>query len=248
MSRTHIVAELATAHGGSVDLAADMIRAAADAGADLAKLQTYDLARLNPADPQCAWLVQSHLDKAAHEQLIRVGQDCRIDVFSTPFDAGSLQMLRELGLTRFKIASSESGHDWFDPRIGEDWIVSWPWGVKPEAWTSTSLTRTHARSTVTKYLTATHLTAIPLYPTPLETVGRAPLLDGWSDHGEGLAACQWALAQGVSMLEVHLTIPGARCKPWDKSPAQIAELRRFADAVETMRSGVSRVYRERWSA
>jgi N,N'-diacetyllegionaminate synthase len=232
--RALIVAELATAHGGDIELAADMIRAAADAGADLVKLQSYSLARLNPADAQREWLIQSHLDESAHVRLLEVGQQCGVEIFSTPFDADSLAMLRRLGLTRFKVASSESGNDWWLPAKGETWIVSWPWGG--------------GRRDVTR-INGYDLTAIPLYPTPLEAVGRATLLDGWSDHTVGLSACYWALAQGIQMLEVHLALAGrSRVMPFDKSPAEIRALRQFAEDVCTMKTGVSQRFRDRWSA
>jgi N,N'-diacetyllegionaminate synthase len=217
-----------------VELAADMIRAAADAGATYAKLQTYSLDALNHRDPQASWLRQAHLDRAAHERLIQVGKDVGIPVISTPFDVASLEMLRELGLTTFKIASSESGHEWWQPRAHERWFISWPWGIRPE-W----LYQQYSAN-------ATHLTAIPLYPTPLECIGRTTMLDGWSDHTEGTAACVWALAQGVKVLEVHLTIGRGRVCGWDKRPDQVRELRLYADVCETIRSGVATRFRERW--
>lgn len=228
-----LCAELATGHGGDVALAGDMIRAAADAGCDLAKLQTYDLAKLNPSDPQRDWLIQSHLSEAAHEQLLKVGQQVGIEVFSTPFDADSLAMLRRLGLKRFKIASSESGNGWWDPTPRELWIVSYPWGrTTVEPMPSRRFRR---------------LTAIPLYPTPLECVGHAPLLDGYSDHTVGIDVCLWAIAKGAEMIEKHMTIPGAREKPWDASPAQFRQLRDFADSVSTMTTGVATQFRNRWN-
>jgi sialic acid synthase SpsE len=241
---TAILAELSTNHGGDVELAADMIRAAADAGATYAKLQTYSLDALNPRDPQAEWLRQAHLDRAAHERLIQVGKDVGIPVISTPFDAASLQMLRELGLTTFKIASSESGHDWWQLRSGEQWFVSYPWGVESERVQWERL----GRPEMVPRLCSRHtrLTAIPLYPTPLEVVGRAPLLDGWSCHGVGNDACSWALARGVKVLEVHFTIGKGRVCAWDRTPDQVRELRRFANSVETMRSGVNQQFRERW--
>ena len=235
--RCQIVAELSTAHGGDVDLAADMIRAAADAGADFAKLQTYSLDRLNPRDPQAEWLRKSHLDEAAHVRLLQVGQDCGIEVFSTPFDSDSLQMLLDLGVTRIKVASSESESDWWGTihTHGIEWIISYPWGVQPHL--------------LREMLYHVRLTAIPLYPTPLECVERAPLLDGWSDHTEGLSACYRAIALGAKMVEVHLALAGrSRVMAFDKSPTEIRMLRKFAEDCETMRSGVAQRFRERWSA
>jgi N,N'-diacetyllegionaminate synthase len=111
--RAEIIAELSTNHGGDVALASDMILAAAAAGADTVKIQTYSLDRLNPKDPQADWLRQAHLDRAAHETLIQVAKDAGVQFLSTPFDADSLAMLRELGLKRFKIASSEARAGWW---------------------------------------------------------------------------------------------------------------------------------------
>lgn len=238
---TTIICELSTNHGGDVALAEDMIRAAADSGATYAKTQAYSLAKLNPRDPQKDWLTQAHLDQKAHERLLAVCQQVGIQYLSTPFDADSLRMLRELGLKTFKIASSESGNDWWQPRSGEQWLISWPWGVMPDEW------RVMMRGGLVSSHKRINLAAIPLYPTPLSCVGRAILLDGWSDHTEGLSACQWALANGATVIEAHLKLEGrGRNCAWDKSPEMFRELRDFADKIETIRTGISTQFRERW--
>lgn len=249
-----LIAECASSHGGNLSLAQDMVKAAADAGADYVKFQTYRKDAINLTDPQKDWLEQAHLDTNAHAVLMHTCQQAGVQFLSTPFDRESLQMLRELGLKTFKIASSESGNTWWCPQAWEQWFVSWPWGVRgtvPQpayipvstgGWEPATAWEPQLHCPVSY----THLTAIPLYPTPLECVGKAPLLDGLSDHTEGIAACQWALAQGVQVLEVHLTIPGARSRPWDKSPQDVRQLRDFADAVTTINTGVGQVFRDRW--
>lgn len=236
MSRTILIAECATGHGGDLSIAEDMIAAAADSGADYVKFQTYSLAKLNPRDPQRGWLTQAHLDRAAHERLMAHCQTRGTQFLSTPFDADSLQMLRDLGLTTFKIASSESGNDWWSMLAGECWFVSYPWGIVTPDYCERPAH--HA------------LTAIPMYPTPLECVGRATLLDGWSDHCASLDACLWAIAQGVQVIEAHLTLGDGRGRrmPWDKTPENIKQIRDFADKIATIRTGVSTQFRERWSA
>jgi N,N'-diacetyllegionaminate synthase len=239
--RTILCAELATSHGGDVSLAEDMIKAAADAGCDLVKLQTYSLDRLKRDDPQRDWLIQAHLDEAEHERLLKAGQRYGVEVFSTPFDRDSLKMLRGLGLHRFKIASSEAGNYWW--RGDGEFIVSWPWGRQEDVHYGP------ITATAPAWVVTHHLTAVPLYPTPLECMSAAILLDGLSDHAEGISVCHWAIAQGAQMLEFHLCLPGrSRVKPWDKTPEQARQIRDFADQVCTMTSGVSTVYRERWTA
>jgi N,N'-diacetyllegionaminate synthase len=242
---TTIICEISTNHGGDVDLAIDMVKAAADAGADYAKLQSYSLERLNPTDPQRDWLTQAHLDEAAHERIFQACRDAGVKPLSTPFDSDSLAMLRRLGLREFKIASSESGNPWWCGTLAhEKWFVSWPWGAKPKRFPHFTMLNVE-----TDMLALTHLTAIPLYPTPLEAVGRAPLLDGYSCHAIGNAACLWAIANGAKVIEAHLRLEGrGRQCAWDRTPAQFRELRDFADACETMRSGVSTQFRRRWTA
>ncbi len=231
-----LIAELSTNHGGDVDLACDMVRQAAEAGATYAKIQSYSLARLNPADPQKDWLTQAHLDEDAHVRIMAACAEAGIKFLSTPFDADSLKMLRSLGVREFKIASSESGNGWWSlsQQAGERWFISYPWGIAPSNIIA-------GRDS---------LTAIPLYPTPLEAVCRAPLLGGWSDHTVGIRACQWAIANGARVIEVHMrdTLKRGRVSVWDKHPQDIMALRAFADDVETMTSGVATRFRNRWSA
>lgn len=230
-----LIAEFATAHGGDVDLACDMVAAAADSGAHTVKIQSYTLAALNPKDPQAPWLKESHLDGAAHERLMKACESRGVAFLSTPFDVQALTLLRDLRVPRVKIASSEAGRRWWrgmEVRL----LVSWPWGQreKTQGWYEAI---------------EAHLTAIPLYPTPLECVGAVTLLDGYSDHTPGIAACQHMLSRGARIIEAHFCLPGrSRQMPWDKSPAQFRAIRDWSDTVETMTTGVSQTFRERWTA
>jgi sialic acid synthase SpsE len=211
-ARVQLIAELSTNHGGDVGLAEAMLVQAAEAGADYVKTQAYSLARLNPNDPQAAWLEQSHLDEQAHARLMKAAAQAGVQYLSTPFDA-----------------------DAWMPNEGEHWFVSQPWGCE----------RVRDINGRIKY----NLTAIPLYPTPLECVSRAVLLDGYSDHCIGLSACEYAIARGAQAIEVHFKIQGkGRNCVWDKSAEDIKRLRDFANDVQTMTSGVATTFRNRWSA
>lgn len=225
MTRCLLVAELATAHHGDVGLAKAMIAQAAEAGADYVKIQSYSLDALNPADPQAQWLRESWLDEDAHVHLQLVAEHHKVTLMSTPFDRAALDMLRKCKID-VKIASSASGASWWSFAD----VVSYPWGRKGDRDAFYALT------------------AIPLYPTPLECVGQVPLLDGWSDHCIGIDACLYAIARGAKMIEVHFTIEGARHMAFDKTAKDIVLLRSFAESVATMTTGVSRVFRDRWTA
>lgn len=229
-----IIAELATAHGGDVDLACDMVAAAADSGAHTVKIQSYTLEKLNPRDPQADWLRQAHLDELAHERIRKACETHRVQCLSTAFDRESLLMLirTSFGGGRIKVASSQLV--WNVTRESYVYFVkSWAWGKK----------ETHSDFVLE------HLTAIPLYPTPIECVSAAPLLDGWSDHTIGTTACEHMISRGARIIEAHFCLPGrSRQMPWDKTPAQLREIRDWADCVATMTTGVSTQFRERWRA
>lgn len=234
-----IIAELATNHGGDVGLAEEMVCLAAEAGADYVKTQAYTLARLNQNDAQAEWLRQSHLDAKAHQRLMRAAERAGAKYLVTPFDADALKMLKGLGQSTFKIASSEAGRTWW--RQEGLFYVSWPWGAQGD---TTNWAREWGEM---GWAVLEHLTAIPLYPTPLECVMRATPLGGWSDHCLGLSACEYAIANGAKVLEVHFKIEGkGRNCVFDKSADDIRRLRAFADDCATITSGVATRFRNRW--
>lgn len=230
-----LIAELSVNHEGNLSLAKDMIAAAKEAGADYAKTQAFQPARMRPSDPSRPAYEKAVLSPEQHQELRAYCQQVGIHYLSTPFDRESLHMLRGLGQQTFKIASTESSHDWWQVQDGETWFVSYPWGTLPSGFVHRP-----------KHLA---LTAIPLYPTPLEAVGRAHTLDGYSDHCVGLDACLWAV-QWASVIEVHLQMGDGRgrANAWDKTPQELRQLRDHANACETIRTGVSSRFRNRWSA
>lgn len=228
--RALIVAELATAHHGDVGLAEAMIAAAADAGADAVKLQSYLPSSVSRMDAQAEWLRESCLTRTDHERLLKAAHGCGVTLFSTPFDIESYLMLIDLGIG-IKIAGTESRSRWWRGYATQPDMVSYAWGERPDyepSWT--------------------RLTAIPQYPTPLESVGRAKLLDGWSDHCAGIDACLWAMAKGARVIEAHFCLPGrSRVTAFDKTADDLKRIRAFAESVATISTGVPRQFRERWT-
>ena len=117
-----IVAEAGVNHNGSVVRAHQLVDAAADAGADAVKFQTFTADRLaSAAAPKAAYQVretgagQSQLEMLralelsadAHVELMRHCADRQIEFLSSPFDEDSLALLVTLGVTRLKLGSGE---------------------------------------------------------------------------------------------------------------------------------------------
>ncbi len=119
----YIIAEAGVNHNGSLDTALQLVDAAADAGADAVKFQTFSadlLVRRNAPkaeyqkqttgtdESQYEMLRRLELPRAAHETLLERCSARGIDFLSTPFDEESLDFLTDgLGLKTIKLGSGE---------------------------------------------------------------------------------------------------------------------------------------------
>lgn len=123
MTRVYIIAEAGVNHNGSLELARNLIDAAADAGADAVKFQTfkaeevassfapkalYQEALGSPGESQLEMLRRLELNVIQHEELVKCCRSRNIEFLSTPFDPDSLDFLVDrLQISRLKIASGE---------------------------------------------------------------------------------------------------------------------------------------------
>lgn len=121
--RTYIIAEAGVNHNGSIDLAEQIIDAAADAGADAVKFQSfisenvvsrhtpkvrYQKRTTDAGESQLEMIKRLELNFAAHERLISHCDKRKITFLSTPFDQESADMLLNIfRLERIKIPSGE---------------------------------------------------------------------------------------------------------------------------------------------
>lgn len=119
-----IIAELSGNHSQQLDLAKDMVREAAKAGAHAIKLQTYtadsmtldvDKADFVIQEQDSLWAGESlHklYAKAAtpyswHKELFALANSLGMEAFSSPFDEAAVDFLDDLAVPCFKIASFE---------------------------------------------------------------------------------------------------------------------------------------------
>jgi N-acetylneuraminate synthase len=120
--RTFIIAEAGVNHDGSLDRALQMVDAAARAGADAVKFQTfeadklttaqakkadYQIANTSDSGPQQAMLRKLEFSRAQHETLIRRCRQMGIRFMSTAFDGESLAFLGSVGMPAIKIPSGD---------------------------------------------------------------------------------------------------------------------------------------------
>ena len=117
-----IIAEMSGNHNQSLDRALSLVDAAAMAGADAIKLQTYtaDTLTLNCTggdfeivDPGSPWrgkslhdlYTQAYTPWEWHEVIMERAQEHGMECFSSPFDETAVDFLEAVGVPAYKIAS-----------------------------------------------------------------------------------------------------------------------------------------------
>ena len=126
MSSPYVIAEMSGNHDHSLDRAMEIVKAAAKAGCDALKLQTYtadsitidcDRPEFKISDPQSLWYgetLYSLYSKAStpyewHKPIFDCCRELGITPFSTPFDPAAVDFLESLDCPIYKISSFENG-------------------------------------------------------------------------------------------------------------------------------------------
>jgi len=121
-SSCFIIAEAGVNHNGDLELAKQLVDVAVEAGADAVKFQSfqadqlvsasgpkaeYQLQTTDTQESQLEMLRRLQLSHSAHQELQSYCLNQRILFISTPFDYASADLLEELQVPVFKIASGE---------------------------------------------------------------------------------------------------------------------------------------------
>ena len=230
--RPFVVAEMSGNHNQSLDRALAIVDAAADAGADAIKLQTYtaDTITLDVAggdfviaDPNSPWAGRNlhELYRAAytpwewHAPIFEHAQRRGLIAFSSPFDESAVDFLETLAAPAYKIASFEAVHL---PLIrkaaatGKPLVISTGMATLEEIGDAVDAARgAGCRDLVLLKCTST-------YPAPAASTNLRTLIEmrdrfgcevGLSDHTVGTGAAVAAVALGAVFIEKHLTISRA---------------------------------------
>lgn len=234
----YLISELHNQYGGDMHTAEQMILQSKMAGAHAVKVQLFDAERLY-GTAQRGYLSLT-FDEA--KRLRDFAASLRIDFFASFFDEERLEWCLELDVPVLKIASItvERYPDLCRRAIdtGRRIFMSlgrWDWRTKGLPYDAPNIE---------------YLYCVAKYPAMLEEVEmpdfRAdPTFVGFSDHTIGTAASIYAIARGARVLEKHFTISPALQKSTEQAHAggmtmaDLAEIRRFSDAVEILhRTGI----------
>ena len=241
-----IIAEAGVNHNGSIDLAFELVEAAAFAGADAVKFQTFIAESVIAADaPKAEYQKEttppgeSQLEMVKRLELsfadfARIKAHCdaaRIVFLSTPFDFQSVDFLSRLDVPAFKISSGDlTNHPLLDhvARQNKPVILSTGMSNLSEVEEAAGV----IRSTGNEQLVLLHcVTNYPAEPgdvnlramhTMAEAL-RVPI--GYSDHTIGADIALAAVALGACIIEKHFTLDRNLPGPDHRASLEPDELR-----------------------
>lgn len=235
-----IVAEIGNNHEGNFEVACRMVEAAADAGVDAVKFQTFKtkLFTSNVDPARFERLSKFELPQVQFTQLAALAAKRGIIFFSTPLDLESAAFLAPL-VPVFKIASGDNN---FWPLIelvagsGKPVIIST--GMTELADVKRTADFAKAKGAAGRLA---FLHCVAAYPAPATELNLraipalAAALDcpiGWSDHTLSGDACLAAAALGARIIEKHFTLDKNFSAFRDHQlSADPAEMRRLVDGV-----------------
>ena len=226
---TFIIAEMSGNHGGSIEGALEVIRAAHKTGANAVKLQPYtpDTITLNSDKPDFQipstnpWSKHSSLyelyKKAYtpwewHEALFAEAKKLGIEIFSSPFDETAVDLLESLGAPAYKIASPEITHIPLIERVaktGKPIILSTGASELVDIELAVKTIRAQGNDQIIL------LKCTASYPAPpesihLKTINHMKELfacqAGLSDHTLGIGIPVASVAMGATVIEKHFIL------------------------------------------
>lgn len=248
------IAEAGVNHNGSVDLAKQLIDVAVDAGADAVKFQSFKTENIIvPSAPKSKYHIQTtgsdkdqswfdllksqELSRAMHKELIDYCESANIMFLSTPYDEESVDLLNDLNVPMFKVASTDTNNIPLLRYIaskGRPVILSSAMSTMQEVIDAVQCIREEGLSEIAM------LQCTGNYPAKIED-SNLNVIDsyfeqlgcviGYSDHTESLINPIAATAKGASIYEKHFTIDKSLPGPDHRMALNPQELKETIKAI-----------------
>ena len=258
-----IIAEVSANHGGSFERAEKLVVAAAEAGCDAVKLQTYTADTMTVPHDRPELIIEGgtlwdgrHLHELYaeastpwewHERLFALCRSLGLLPFSSPFDRSAVDFLVALGTPVLKIASFEITDlalIAYAASTGLPLIVSTGMAEAEEIDAAVSTARSNGCKEVVLLRCNSGYPADPVemdLRTIPDMAGRWQCPVGLSDHTLGAAVAVAARALGAVALEKHITLSRAEPTADAAFSAEPAEFRAIVGEIRTAEAALGGV-------
>lgn len=228
-NEVYVIAEMSANHGGSLENALEIVRQAAEAGADCLKIQTYtadsitidydtDDFRIHGGLWDGYKLYDLYTDAGTpYEWQERIKEECEkhgIDFLSTPFDNTAVDFLESIGCEAYKIASFELVDIpliEYTASKGKPMIMSCGMATVEEIQDALDACKRAGNDQIVLLKCCSeypanwkdmHIANIP------DMINRFGVKIGLSDHSAGHIAAVIAVSAGACVIEKHVKLEG----------------------------------------
>lgn len=261
--KTFIIAELSANHNGSLDLAVKTIEAAARAGADAVKLQTYraDTITLNSDDENfiikggSLWdgiTYYQLYDKAYtpwqwHKTLKETADRLGLILFSSPFDKTAVDFLEDLNVPAYKIASFEINDlplIEYAAKKNKPVIISTGVADFNEIEDAVNVCRNAGNNDIIL------LKCTSSYPAPIEEANLLMIkkmsedfncITGLSDHTLSNITAVTSVALGAKIIEKHFILDKSINSPDSAFSLDEKEFKQLVDDIRTVEKALGKI-------
>jgi N,N'-diacetyllegionaminate synthase len=257
--RVFVIAEGGVNHDGRPELAHRLVDAAADAGADAVKFQTFDPAALAAAGAPTAEYQRRSTDGGGDQRAMLAALALPDDAWaairdhaherglvflSTPFDDASADLLERLDVPAFKIASGELTNLPFIERLarrGRPLLVSTGMADMVEVAQAVDAIAAAGDPPVALFHCVSSYPARPVDANlraiaTLRSAFGVPV--GWSDHTLGIELPLAAVAIGATLVEKHLTLDVTMAGPDHAASLEPAAFRAMVDGIRIVEAAL----------
>ncbi len=252
-----VIGEAGVNHNGRLDLALKLVDAAAGAGADAIKFQTFkaeemvvasaDMAEyqqknLGVKESQLSMLRKLEFKEEHYPTVIKRCKERGITFISTPHGGiPSIDLLKKMKHPAYKIASGDlTNRPYIEhaAKTGKPILLSTGMGTMREIQDAVHWIKNSGNENILVFHCTTN------YPTPPEETNlramitmmkKLNVLIGYSDHTEGIQAAVMAATLGACMIEKHFTLDRSMEGPDHAAslePSELTELVREVKNVE----------------
>jgi N,N'-diacetyllegionaminate synthase len=246
-------------HGGSIDCAKKLIDIALWAGADAVKFQIFNAEEIVTIEAEKAEYQKSttcqeesqfdmikklELNKEEFCCLANYAREKGIIFLSTPFSANSADVLEEIGVPAYKIASGEITNFpllEYIAKKGKPIILSTGMSNPEEIAEALQIIKNAGEDRVIL------LHCVTSYPTKIEDINLKAietlrkefnLPTGLSDHTLGITASIAAAAIGACMIEKHFTLDRNLPGPDHKASLEPIELKTLVESIRDVEKAI----------
>ncbi|NVO03353.1 MAG: pseudaminic acid synthase [Bacteroidetes bacterium] len=225
-NRPFIIAEMSGNHNQSIERAMEIVDAAADAGADAIKLQTYtpDTITMKGVyeinDKDSLWNGKELYDLYGqaqtpwewHKPIFERAKERNIIAFSSPFDESAVDFLENLNVPAYKIASFENTHHPLLKKVastGKPVIISTGASKISDIDDAVRVLKENGCDKIILLKCTSTYPATPENTNILTIPHMSQLFEcpvGISDHTMGIGVSIAAVAVGASVIEKHFTL------------------------------------------